>query len=445
MYQEVNFDGIVGPTHNFAGLSEGNVASTASRAHISRPREAALQGLHKMKALHELGVPQAVLPPLERPSINWLRRFGFSGPDDATILARAAREAPIMLAACSSASAMWTANAATVAPSCDTRDRRLHLTPANLYSKLHRAIEADDTHRILATIFANQERFVVHPPLSGGEAMRDEGAANHTRLAKSFGDAGVHLFVHGAHGLNHGELRPGRFPARQTREASAAIARHHQLPVERVVHVQQNPVAIDAGVFHNDVIAVGHQNVLFHHELAFAEGDDDLARIQQACGGELIMLPVSNDEVPLTTAVETYLFNSQIVTLPDGTMAIIAPSESAEHPATAACLDCIVEDAHNPIAKVHYFNLRQSMRNGGGPACLRQRIVLHTDELDALHGRVHFDEVLHEELCAWVERHYREEIHHGDIADPALLQESRAALDELTTILQLGSLYAFQR
>jgi succinylarginine dihydrolase len=397
-----------------------------------------------MKALHDLGIPQAVLPPMERPSMSWLRRFGFSGPDDATLITRAAREAPALLAACSSASAMWTANAATVAPSCDTRDRRVHLTPANLYSKLHRAIEADDMHRVLSTIFANRERFVVHPPLPGGEAMRDEGAANHTRLAANFGDPGVHLFVYGAQGLAHGELRPGRYPARQTREASAAIARHHQLPVERVVHVQQNPVAIDAGVFHNDVIAVGHQNVLFHHELAFAGGEEDLARIQQACGGELILLPVSNDEVPLTTAVQTYLFNSQIVTLPDGSMAIIAPTESAEHPATAACLDCIVGDTNNPIAAIHYFNLRQSMRNGGGPACLRQRIVLHPDELDALHGRVRFDETLHRELCAWVEQHYREEIHHGDIEDPLLLQESRTALDELTRILQLGSLYDFQ-
>ena len=32
-----------------------------------------------------------------------------------------------------------------------------------------------------------------------------------------------------------------------------------------------------------------------------------------------------------------------------------------------------------------------------------------------------------------------------DLADPKLLEESRAALDELTKLLQIGSVYEFQR
>jgi len=445
MYQEINFDGLVGPTHNFAGLSEGNIASTSSRARASRPRDAALQGLQKMKALADWGIPQAVLPPLQRPAVSWLRSFGLTGGDDAAVITRAAREAPQLLAACCSASSMWTANAATMTPSCDTPSGRAHFTPANLSSKLHRAIEAPETQRVFQTLFADPEHFVVHPPLPGGEAMRDEGAANHTRLSANASSPGTHLFVYGASNFDDQEIRPTRFPARQTREASAAIARHHQIPPERTVLIQQNPAAIDAGVFHNDVIAVGHQNVLFYHELAFAAGTNAIHRITGACPHPLVLLPVSTAEVDLATAVNTYLFNSQIVTRPDGDMMIIAPSNSAENPATAACLARIISAPDNPIIDVKFFNLRQSMRNGGGPACLRQRVQLNPTELAAVKGRVMMDNELFTLLSDWVSRRYREEIQFDDLADPQLLIENRAALDELTQILQLGSLYGFQR
>ncbi len=55
MLTEINFDGIVGPSHNYAGLSLGNLASARNAGAVSRPRDAALQGLAK-----DLGVSQQV-------------------------------------------------------------------------------------------------------------------------------------------------------------------------------------------------------------------------------------------------------------------------------------------------------------------------------------------------------------------------------------------------
>ena len=137
---EANFDGLVGPTHNYAGLSWGNVASKSNVNAVSNPKEAALQGLAKMKKLADRGYVQAVLPPHERPHIPTLRALGFAG-SDRQVLEQAAQADPAILAAVSSASAMWTANAATVSPSADTADHRVHFTPANLSAKFHRSID----------------------------------------------------------------------------------------------------------------------------------------------------------------------------------------------------------------------------------------------------------------------------------------------------------------
>ena len=267
---EINFDGIPGPTHNYAGLAHGNLAAERHAQQVANPREAALQGLAKMRALAARGFPQAVLPPHERPFLPALRALGFAG-SDAEVLARAAREAPRMLAACSSAAAMWVANAATVSPSADTADGRVHFTPANLVSHFHRAIEAATTTRVLRAIFADARKFVVHDPLPAAPQLGDEGAANHTRFAGSDGTPGVELFVYGRAAYDAAVGGPRQYPARQTREACEAIARRHGLDPARTVFAQQHPDAIDAGVFHNDVIAVGHDAVLFCHEQAWVE------------------------------------------------------------------------------------------------------------------------------------------------------------------------------
>ncbi|MBV8781268.1 MAG: N-succinylarginine dihydrolase, partial [Phycisphaerae bacterium] len=134
--REYNFDGIVGPTHNYAGLSPGNLASARNKQSVSNPRAAALEGLAKMRLLHDLGVPQAVLPPQERPHVATLHALGFNGSDH-QVIKRAFAVDPTLVAACTSASAMWAANAATVSPSADTADHRIHFTAANLCGLLH--------------------------------------------------------------------------------------------------------------------------------------------------------------------------------------------------------------------------------------------------------------------------------------------------------------------
>jgi succinylarginine dihydrolase len=440
--REFNFDGIPGPTHNYAGLARGNLAAERNANLVANPREAALQGLAKMRALAQLGIAQAVLPPHERPAVGALRALGFAG-SDADVIARAGRQAPGLLAACSSAAAMWVANAATVSPSADTADARVHFTPANLAAHFHRALEAPTTTAILRAIFADGTRFAVHDPLPAAPQVGDEGAANHTRLDTGDAVSGVEFFVYGRHGYGPGPA-PSRFPARQTREASAAIVRRHGLAPERVVLAQQNPDAIDAGVFHNDVIAVGHGPVLFCHELAFADQPGVFAELAQRLGPAFSPVVVAAAEVSLADAVATYVFNSQLLPRPGGGLVLVAPAEVRESPSVSACLDRLVASG-GPIREVMTFDLRQSMRNGGGPACLRLRVALTPEERTSIRANVFLDDALAAALDTWIRRNYRDRLAPADLADPALLDESRRALDEVSQLLGLGSVYPFQQ
>lgn len=444
---EANFDGLVGPTHNYAGLAMGNVASAKNADQPSDPRTAVLQGLAKMKALADLGMAQGVLPPQERPHIPTLKRLGFGGKD-AEVLRKAHKEAPGLLAAMSSASSMWTANAATVSPSVDCADGRVHFTPANLATHLHRAIEPETTARALKAIFADDKRFAHHDPLPATPQMGDEGAANHTRLCADYGAPGLELFVYGAAGED--QPRPRKYPARQTLAASEAVARLHGLDPARCRYAQQLPEVIDQGVFHNDVIAVGNREVLLYHEQAFSDKKAVQDWMRAGLHGreaarEAAFLEIASAEVPVEDAVHSYLFNSQLICPPDGSMWIVAAHECQEHPRVWAAIQRLVDDPANPIAGVKVFDLRQSMRNGGGPACLRLRVVLDEAERAAVNPRAWIDQALYERLAAWARKHYRDRLVLADLADPALLDESRGALDELTQILGLGSLYDFQR
>ena len=171
---EVNFDGIVGPTHNYSGLSYGNVASMQNIQTVSNPKEAALQGLEKMKYLADLGLKQAVLPPHERPLISTLKLLGFAGKES-DILAAAEAKEPLLLSACSSAAAMWTANAAAISPSADSIDRHVHFTPANLSAKFHRSIEAEFTSQVLKAVFKDPIYFRHHPCLPQGSFFLMKG------------------------------------------------------------------------------------------------------------------------------------------------------------------------------------------------------------------------------------------------------------------------------
>ncbi|MEM9374195.1 MAG: N-succinylarginine dihydrolase [Planctomycetota bacterium] len=447
--REVNFDGIIGPTHNYAGLSPGNVASASNAGGTSNPKAAALQGLSKMKFLMDLGLTQGVLPPHQRPDIDALRRMGFSG-DDSSVLGAARDADTTLLAAVWSASSMWAANAATVSPSPDTADHRVHMTPANLVSNLHRSFEGETTTRALRMIFADDARFMVHDPLPAQMRFADEGAANHIRFASSHGEPGVELFVYGVT-AHDPSMTTRKYPTRQSRAACEAIARLHRLEPARTVFARQHPDAIDAGVFHNDVIATGNERVFLYHEQAFAMSSSlmtDLAGpIIEHTGDGLTLIEAKNSDFSIDDAVRSYLFNSQIVTLPDtgGSMCLVAPIEARENGPVAAFIERMVADTTNPINRAEFLDVRESMRNGGGPACLRLRVPLNDEELAATHGGVILDEELHARLVAWVETHYPDHLNAEDLADPALAEQCRDTLDALTRILDLPGLYPFQR
>lgn len=437
---EVNFDGLVGPTHNYAGLSFGNVASELNARAISRPRDAALQGLAKMKLVMSLGIPQAVIPPQFRPNLRLLRSLGFHG-SDIEILHKVLKEEPHIFSAAFSSSSMWTANMATVSPSSDTEDHRLHITPANLATNFHRASEVQFSSRFLKKIFFNEKLFKVHKPLPSVPQLADEGAANHSRFCNSYGASGVELFVYGRRGFELlKDHAPSKYPARQTLEAELAIARRHRLAPEKVIFAKQNPSAIDLGVFHNDVISVGNETVFLYHEEAFEDTINVVQALQQKMDDEFYPIEVKKEEFSIEDAVRTYLFNSQIVTKPEGGMVIIAPEECRSDERAMKVISRILSEK-NPVKESIYVNCRQSMLNGGGPACLRLRIVMNEEQRRACLASVFLNEVLYERLVEWVKKYYRDRLAPSDLLDPDLLQESRAALSELAVILGLGDLY----
>jgi len=428
--REYNFDGLVGPTHHYAGLSYGNLASALSRGQAGDPRSAALQGLEKARFLAKLGVAQALLPPPLRPNLRALHRLGFTGASR-DVLPRVLRVAPELLALTGSSSSMWAANAATVAPSRDTADGRVHFTPANLSSMIHRSLEAESTTATLRAIFADPERFVVHDPLPAGALFADEGAANHTRLATT--QSVLHVFGWGR--AADVSAAPRAFPARQTREASVACARLHGLREDQLLFLQQAPEGIDLGAFHSDVLCVGNEQLLLVHEQAFA-GGAPLGDLRSRLGDELELVVATSAELPVADAVHAYPFNSQLVSLPEGGMAIVAPEESRSTPAARAFLERVLQ-GNNAVRAVHYVDVNGSMRNGGGPACLRLRVPLTEDEARAIPARVVLDDALYQAVRAWILRHYRDRVSPADLGDPDFFEDNRRALRDLSSILEL--------
>jgi succinylarginine dihydrolase len=439
MTREMNFDGLVGPTHNYAGLSRGNIASATHKGRVSNPRAAALQGLTKMERLIDLGLPQGVIPPQDGPRVGFLRSLGFTGTD-ADIVQMAGRVNPALLANVSSASSMWTANAATVSPGADTADGRVHFTPANLISMPHRAMEHGLTQRTLTRIFKDETYFAVHDALPMNPMLGDEGAANHNRLCKRHGDAGLEVFVYGRAALSPQADDP-QFPARQTLESCHALASRHGL--SRGHFLRQNPKAIDAGAFHNDVVCVVNEDTMLYHALAFKTPDAMEAAVTKACETLGFSPRFARADMPIEDAIAAYVFNSQLITLPQGGMAMILPIEAQETPSAKAYVDRMISDG--VIKAAHYLDLRQSMSNGGGPACLRLRVAMGADAMAAVHPGVVMTKAKIAALRTVITTHYRDRLTLDDMGDPQFLMDVRGALDAITDALDLPALYDFQK
>jgi succinylarginine dihydrolase len=415
LIREINFDGIVGPSHNYAGLSLGNLASARNAGSVSQPRAAALQGLDKMRSNLALGLVQGIFVPQPRPARSWLEELGTS--------IEAAE--PHIAANAMSASAMWAANAATVSPAPDTADGKCHMTVANLKTMPHRSHEWPATLAQLGAAFAGSA-FAVHGPVP--PAFGDEGAANHMRLAPAHGEAGVEVFVYGVTG--------GPFPARQHVEASKAIARLHRLDPARTIFAAQSEEAIAAGAFHNDVVAVANGPVLFAHEKAFADRNvlvDELAA--KVPGFELVEVPDS--EVPLADAIKSYLFNAQLVTPPDGAMTLVAPTECRDTPSVNAWIERHLA-SNGAIRRVNFVDVRQSMANGGGPACLRLRVQCDPADVDP---RFLVDDGKLDRLAEVIARYWPEQVASEEVQSPAMVADIERARFALLEMLELSELH----
>ena len=437
---EVNFDGLIGPTHNFAGLALGNLAANFSKYSVSHPKKAALEGLAKMKLLYSLGVKQGFIPPHIRPHIHAMRHDGYRGEEE-QILKNAAKKGMDHLLPYCSASSMWTANAATVSPSMDSADGKVHLTIANLISNKHRAMEAETTTQFFKQIFRGG-CFKIHQPLTKPHLF-DEGAANHMRLCESHDKPGLHLFIYGKTSAGSTSKKTNLFPARQSLEASQEVARLHGLKEGQTVFIQQNPAVIDQGVFHNDVIAASNENFLFFHEAAFVNKEDALKEIDEKfhrlSKKKLSVYEVKDEQLSVKDAVNSYLFNSQIVTLSSGDRVMIAPKESQQGGAREV-IDALLRES-NFLKDVRFVSLNESMLNGGGPACLRLRVVLTEKEWGQVHPGSLLTEKMFDILKHWIHDHYRERLHFKDFQSVEILHESRRALDHLAELLNLGEIY----
>jgi succinylarginine dihydrolase len=448
---EVNFDSIAGPTYNYSSVGPGNLASMDSLRQTSNPKQVALEGLRKAEVLVDLGVPQALLPPLSRPDLWALYRVGLIKDkglltaDDlgslAKHLSQASVIAPQLLAACFAGTSLWANNAAVVSPSADTDDNRVHFTPANMISAFHRSLEANEISQILRQIFQDDKHFVIHDPLPCSDSFGDEGAANHLRLGTQHSAAALNVFIYGRTGF--GDLEHGhRYRPRQTQAASEAIARLHRLNLDRTLFVKQSSDAVDAGIFHNDVICASNLDLLIYHENAFADTPRDICKISAAFSDltnqSLRNLEVLSSEVSLKEAAATYLFNSQIVKDGNGKTVLIAPRQCQLLPATLKFLTAIKKRSSSLIDKVLFVDVGGSMRGGGGPACLRLRVVLTNAQKLAIRQSVLLTKTLLRECRKLVQKDYPTEVHERMFADEDFLRMCFRVTEQIYGVLGLA-------
>jgi succinylarginine dihydrolase len=435
---EINFDGLIGPTHNYAGLSQGNLASQKYLNQTSNPQAAALQGLDKMRLIMDQGIPQGFLLPHERPHLRTLRALGFGGTDE-EVITQAAKQNPALLKNVYSASSMWAANAATFSPSIDSYDQNIHITPANLNSMFHRSIEHEFTKTQLELMFGGIAQ--VHKPIKNISGYGDEGAANHLRVSAQHLMQGFQIFVYGSPAF---ESHQGII-ARQAEEISQAVSTQHQLDPERVLFLKQNEQAINSGSFHNDIVSLANEEVFIFHQEAFAdrvELERVLHHLKDHVKG-FHPIEILSEDISLDDLVSSYLLNSQLITVKNNEMMMLLPEEVQNHPNCMRWLDEI--KSSSPIKHIEFVDIRQSMMNGGGPACLRFKTVVNNDEFDKINEKFLLSPKKLMDLRALVSKHYRDQLNPGDLLDIKLMQESYTFLDELTQLLDLGAIYNFQK
>jgi succinylarginine dihydrolase len=435
---EINFDGLIGPTHNYAGLSQGNLASQKHLNQTSNPKAAALQGLDKMRLIMDQGIPQGFFLPHERPHLMTLRALGFGGTDE-EVINQATKQNPALLKNIYSASSMWAANAATFSPSIDSYDQNIHITPANLNSMFHRSIEHEFTKTQLELMFGGVAQ--VHNPIKNISGYGDEGAANHLRVSAQHLKPGFQIFVYGSSAF---EVHQGII-ARQAEEISQAVSTQHQLDPDRVLFLKQNEQAIHSGSFHNDIVSLANEEVFIFHQEAFAdrvELERVLHQLKDHVKG-FHPIEILSKDISLDDLVSSYLLNSQLITVKNNEMMMLLPEEVQNY---GNCMKWLEEiKSSSPIKRFEFVDIHQSMMNGGGPACLRFKAVVNIDELDKINKKFLLSPEKLINLRALVSKHFRDRINPDDLLDIKLMEESYLFLDELTQLLGIGSIYSFQK
>ena len=92
---------------------------------------------------------------------------------------------------------------------------------------------------------------------------------------------------------------------------------------------------------------------------------------------------------------------------------------------------------NGPIRRLVPVDVRQSMANGGGPACLRLRVVCDPADVDP---RFLVDDEKLTEIASVIEQYWPVSIHPDELADPALWERIETARAALLSSLDLGSL-----
>jgi succinylarginine dihydrolase len=384
------------------------------------------------------GTPQGFFLPHERPHLKTLRALGFSGTDE-DIINRAAKQNPLLLKNVYSASSMWAANAATFSPSIDSYDQNIHITPANLNTMFHRSIEHEFTKTQLELMFGGVA--IVHDPIENISGYGDEGAANHLRVSEQHLKSGFQIFVYGSSAF---EVHQGMI-TRQAEEISKAVSIMHQLDPDRVLFLKQNEQAINAGSFHNDIVSLANEEVFIFHQEAFADRVE-LERILHHLKDHVKgfhPIEILSEDISLDDLVSSYLLNSQLITVKNNEMMMLLPEEVQNH---SNCMRWLEEiKSSSPIKHIEFVDIRQSMMNGGGPACLRFKITVNNDEFNQINEKFLLTPKKLMDLRALVTKHYRDKLNPADLLDNNLVQESYRFLDELTQLLDLGNIYDFQK
>lgn len=438
---EFNIDGLIGPTHHFGGLGIGNIASESNQSRVSYPRRAALEGLSKMRLLYEMGIPQFFLPPPRRPHSDWFKKVGFdfNTPEDRVCCFEFF---PAVFSSAFSSSFMWMANAASVSVGVDCLDGMNRFIVANLAASLHREQECNERYEQLSDMFSHTRSTEVVRGLPAVTPLRDEGAANVMRLWNTQNDQGIYVFVYGeaerdtigANDSASPSPRSSIHPSRQSRLASRLVSHSLRIRDSKSLFVQQHPKAIDAGVFHNDVIATSHENFLLVHSLAFQNQSFELERIRasfhQQCGTSLRVLEIEESELTLEEAVRTYLFNSQIVTRPNGDWLMLCPVE-CQHSESVQKVLRRIQKVESRIRDIEFVSLRESMANGGGPACLRLRAYLTEREITELPPRFRIDDQSLAFLERFISTEYPESVRLGDFLDSELQRHCEWVSDSI--------------